>query len=293
MPMGEYTIKDLERLSGIKAHTIRIWEKRYDIVDPGRTDTNRRRYSDEDLKKLINISILNRNGFKISKIASLSVSEIQEKVAYMSQDPSQTDTQIESLVVAMINLDELSFNELVTRSILSRGFVDTFTSIIFPFLHRVGMLWVTGSISPGQEHFVTNLIRQKLISNIDAQVIKRNDASKILLFLPENEMHELGLLFLTYLAKKYGHEVLYLGPVTPLDSVRRSVDIWPADFIVTATYTEIAAKDRDKYLDELSDSFKDRKIIVSGNLAKDAGSDLPSNIICASTPEEFIGIIDS
>jgi len=153
----EYTIKDLEKLSGIRAHTIRIWEKRYGILSPGRTNTNRRRYNDDDLRKLINISILNRSGFKISKIASMSFREIEDKVSFIFQDVNQTDTQIESLMIAMINLDELSFNELINRSILNRGFEDTFTGIVFPFLKRVGVLWVTGSITPAQEHFVSNL----------------------------------------------------------------------------------------------------------------------------------------
>jgi len=291
--MVEYTIKDLEKLSGIRAHTIRIWEKRYGILSPARTNTNRRRYNDDDLRKLINISILNRSGFKISKIASMSFREIEDKVSFISQDVNQTDTQIESLMIAMINLDEISFNELINRSILNRGFEDTFTGIVFPFLKRVGVLWVTGSITPAQEHFVSNLIRQKLISNIDAQISrKRENKKRVLLYLPENELHEIGLLFFTYLSRKNGHEVLYLGPQTPLDSVIESTQIWPADIIVTGTLSEFSGVQKEEYLKKLSETFTDQVIIVSGTLAPDIPGNVPRNILTAHSTDDFIRLIN-
>ncbi len=291
--MVEYTIKDLEKLSGIRAHTIRIWEKRYGILSPGRTNTNRRRYNDDDLRKLINISILNRSGFKISKIASMSFREIEDKVSFIFQDVNQTDTQIESLMIAMINLDELSFNELINRSILNRGFEDTFTGIVFPFLKRVGVLWVTGSITPAQEHFVSNLIRQKLISNIDAQISrKRENKKRVLLYLPENELHEIGLLFFTYITMKNGHEALYLGPQTPLYSVKESIQIWPADIIVTGTSSAFSGVQKEEYLQKLSETFADQVIIVSGTLAPDIPGNLPRNILTARNTDEFIRLIN-
>jgi len=290
--VGEYTIRDLEKLSGIKAHTIRIWEKRYGIISPDRTNTNRRRYSDNDLRKLINIAILNRNGFKISKISSMSFREVEEKVSFLSQDLSQDDTQIETLVIAMLNLDETSFINLINRSILNRGFEDTFTSIVFPFLKRVGLLWVTGTITPAQEHFVSNLIRQKLISNIDAlDFKKRENRKKVVLFLPENELHEIGLLFFTYITRKNGHEVLYLGPQTPLDSVVESVRIWPADIIVTGTLSEFSGVLREEYLKKLSVTFPEHLVIVSGTLALDMPRHLPGNIKPAHSKDEYFQLI--
>lgn len=292
--MREYTIKDLEKLSGIKAHTIRIWEKRYGIVDPDRTNTNRRRYTDDELRKLINISILNRNGFKISKIALMSLREIEDKVSFISQDVNQTDTQIESLIIAMVNLDEISFNELINRSILNNGFEDTFTRIIFPFLERVGMLWVTGSITPAQEHFVSNLIRQKLISNIDTQTSRRKDKRKrVLFFLPENELHEISLLFYTYITRKNGHEVLYLGTQTPMDSIKKSFKIWPADIIITGTLSEFSGVQKEQYLKKLSETFSDKVIIVGGTLAGDIQGKLPFNIFKVTDKDEFISLINS
>ena len=290
--MGEYSIKDLEKLSGIKAHTIRIWEKRYDIITPGRTDTNRRRYTDEDLRKLINISILTRSGFKISMIASMSPHDIEDKVSIISQDIEQYDNQIESLIIAMINLSERDFNDLINRYFINMGFEDTFSNILFPFLERVGVLWVTGSISPAQEHFISNLVRQKLISTIDSLIPRKiNNKLKVLLFLPENELHEIGLLFYTYLAKKNGHETLYLGPKTPIDSIAKAIKIWPADILVTGTSSEFSGVVKEELIERLSKSFKNHKIIISGLLIPDSGVKLPGNVHSAKTADEFVQLI--
>ncbi|MGM0668012.1 MAG: MerR family transcriptional regulator [Bacteroidota bacterium] len=291
--MGEYTIKDLERLSGIKAHTIRIWEKRYNVISPGRTTTNRRRYSDDDLRKLLNISILNRSGCKISSIASMSIREMEEKVSLISQDIAQADTRIESLIVAMISLDEPGFIELIDSSIKELGLEKAFISLFFPFLERVGILWVTGSIVPAQEHFVSNLVRQKLIAHIDAQgFTERSDGKRVLLYLPENEWHETGILFYSYLARKHGHKVLYLGSATPLDSLIKAIQVWPAGIIVTATSSAFAGINKEIYLKELSQTFKDLLIIVSGTLATGIKGRLPDNIKAVHRPEEFIRLLN-
>ncbi|MEE4214573.1 MAG: MerR family transcriptional regulator [Bacteroidales bacterium] len=291
--MGDYTIKDLERLSGIKAHTIRIWEKRYGVISPGRTTTNRRRYSDDDLRKLINISILNRSGFKISRIASMSIKEMEEKVSLISKDIAQADTGIESLIVAMISLDEAGFNELIESSIKELGLEKAFIGLIFPFLERVGILWVTGSIVPAQEHFVSNLIRQKLIAHIDARgFTEKSDAKRVLLYLPENEWHEIGILFYSYLARKHGHRVLYLGSATPLDSLIKAIQVWPAEIIVTATSSGFAGINKEAYLKELSEAFKDLQIIISGTLATDIKGKLPDNIKAVHRTEEFIHLLN-
>ncbi|MFO7852823.1 MAG: MerR family transcriptional regulator [Bacteroidota bacterium] len=291
--MGVYTIKDLERLSGIKAHTIRIWEKRYDIVKPDRTGTNRRRYSDTDLRKLINISILKRSGFKISRIASMSLSEIEEKVSFILRDIRHDDSQVESLMIAMVNLDESAFTDLINRLILNRGFEDTFLNIVFPFLDRVGVLWVTGSINPAQEHFVSNLVRQKIISNIDAQISKERDNKKrVIFFLPENEFHELGLLFYAYIARKDGHEVLYLGSHTPIDSVKHSFTIWPADILVTGTLSNFSRIYGRDYLEKLAGEFPEQLIIVSGTLALNLPDNLPRNILTAHSADDFIRLVN-
>jgi len=292
--MGEYTIKDLERLSGIKAHTIRIWEKRYDLIMPDRTDTNRRRYSDQDLRKLLNISILNRSGFKISRIASMSTREMEEKVSHIAQDITGSGTEIESLIMAMISLDEAGFNALIDRSIREDGLEAAFTGLIFPFLERVGILWVTGSIVPAQEHFVSNIARQKLIAHIEARNFKaKSKGKRVLLYLPENELHEIGMLFYSYLARKQGHRVLYLGSATPFDSLIKAMQVWPAEIIVTATSSWFAGINADEYLEKLSQEFNEQLIIVSGALATDIKGKMPANIKAVHSHEEFISLLNA
>lgn len=290
--MPGYTIKDLEKLSNIKAHTIRIWEKRYGIISPGRTETNRRSYNDSDLRKLINIAILNRKGYKISRLAAMSSEEMENIVSDISKDINLDDVQVESLLLAMINLDEGAFSAVVNSSISERGLEDTFTGIIFPFLERVGILWLTGSITPAQEHFVSNLVRQKLFASIDRQrPYKSADSKKVLLFLPENELHEIGLLFYTYITREHGHDVLYLGPQTPFDSVRKLSKTWKADILVTATSSGFSGINNDEYIATLSGAFKDQLIIVSGDLARNFKGKLPGNVRAVNTPGEYTALL--
>ncbi len=214
--MAHYSIKDLEKLSGIKAHTLRIWEKRYQIVKPSRTDTNIRYYCDDDLKRILNISILNRHGLKISRIAGMTDAQLSEQVMHLAQATGDHESQIEQLTIAMIEMDEERFEKTLSKSIMTVGFEETVLTIIYPFFDKVGMLWQTGSINPAQEHFVSNLIRQKLLVAIDSQNYPHNPESRrFLLFLPEGELHELGLLFFHYILKKHGHQVIYLGQSVP------------------------------------------------------------------------------
>lgn len=266
--MGHYSIKDLEKLSGIKAQTIRVWERRFNIIKPSRTETNRRRYGDFQLRKIINISILHRNGFKISLIASLSDHEIEEKVNYLSKDSSQSDTQIDSLIKSSIAYNENEINDLLIRSIINIGFEDTITKIVLPFLNRFGVMWQTGSADVGSEHFVTNIIRNRIILSIESLTLaKRQEAKKFILFLPENELHEIGLLYFTYILRKEGHETLYLGQSTPLESVVSVNNQWKADFIVTGLMTGFPGFNPDYFLSQLSISFPDSIVLVSGILS--------------------------
>ncbi|RYF66671.1 MAG: MerR family transcriptional regulator, partial [Cytophagaceae bacterium] len=186
--MSNYSIKDLEQLSGIKAHTLRIWEHRYNIIQPKRTDTNIRTYDDQDLKLVLNISLLKDHGYKISEISKLSVEEMYQEVIKISDKQLSYPDQIHALTITMIDLDEDRFEKIISTNILQFGFENTMINIIYPFLSRIGTLWVTGSIGPAQEHFITNLIRQKLIVAIDGQVSKqRPNGKKYMLFLPEGE----------------------------------------------------------------------------------------------------------
>jgi len=212
--MNAFTIKDLENLSGIKAHTIRMWEQRYNFLKPQRSCTNIRYYSNDELKTLLNIALLNRFGFKISHIDKMEHSEICAKVLSLNDEEALQERVVNSLVSQMIDMQTDKFEITLTRYIKSNGLEQTIRSIVFPFLEKIGILWQTGHIMPAQEHFVTNLIRQKIIVAIDNIGICTGETTCIL-FLPEGEHHELGLLFLSYLLKQRNNNVVYLGANVP------------------------------------------------------------------------------
>jgi len=264
--MIKYSIKDLEKLTGIKAHTIRIWEKRYNIVCPLRTTTNIRFYTDSDLKRLLNVSILNRNGFKISNIVRLTKEEINSSVLEAASVSLNFESQIENLVIAMIDMDEYKFEKTISNSILKLGFDDTVANIIYPFLEKIGLLWQIGTINPAHEHFITNLIRQKLIIAIDAQSNDPIPNNKtFLLFLPEGELHELSLLFYTYLIKKRGHKVIFLGQSLPFEDLQQAKLISHPDFLVTTITSAISKKDLQNYIKSLAEHFHEQTILIGGN----------------------------
>lgn len=287
--MEKYSIKDLEKLTGIKDHTIRVWERRYALIKPGRTSTNRRRYSDNELRRIINITILYRNGFKISHIAKLSDQEIEEKVSILANDTDRSDTQINTLIKLMIGFNETGINNLLNRSIINHGFEHTITEIVLPFLKRVGTMWQTGSIGVGTEHFITNIFRQRIISSIASlsNPVKKG-SKKIILFLPEDEFHEIGLLFYSYIARKLGHEVLYLGQSTPLSAVEIINKKWNADILITGLMTGFASNKPDDLIKKLGNSFSDKKILVSGMLTGAAKKLKVSNVF----PLESAGDLD-
>ena len=266
--MRHYTLYELEKMTGILAATIRVWERRYNIIQPKRTGTNRRWYDDDDLRRLINISIIYQSGIKISKIAKYSGSDLEEKVELLTRDSVISDNHIKSLIVAMLSFNGNAVNEILLRSIINIGFEETFSSVVFPFLRRIGIMWHTGSADTGAEHFITNILRGKLISAIDS-LPPANDykRKRVIMFLPDNEMHEMGLLFYTYLIRKLGHEVLSLGQATPFSALTEASEKWHSDILVTGTLSELSVFEPEEYLNKLSTTFKSKKILVSGSLA--------------------------
>jgi len=266
--MRHYTLYALEKLTGIKTATIRVWERRYNIIKPKRTETNRRWYDDDDLKRLINISVIYHSGIKISKIAKYSGSELEEKAEFLTMDSPISDTHIKSLIVAMLNFNGNAVNEILLRSIINSGFEETFSNVVFPFLRRVGIMWHTGSVNTGAEHFITNIFRGRLISAIDSLPPANDPKSKrVIMFLPDNELHELGLLFYAYLIRKLGHEVLYLGQMTPFPALAEVDEKWHSDILFTGVLTDISISKLQEYLNNLSSTFKSHKILVAGSLA--------------------------
>lgn len=290
--MGTYSIKDLERLSGIKAHTIRIWEKRYGLVEPTRTSTNIRTYCDAELKKLLNISILNRNGLKISKIAQLTNNEISSLVSKLTEDPHDSDSQFESLYISMIDLDENLFEKILSRAIIQMGFEKMVIDLLYPFFNRIGIMWQTGTITPAQEHFISNLVRQKLIVAIDSIVSNESLNSKtFILYLPEQELHELGLLFMNYILKKRGHKVIYLGAMLPMESLVAIEKLKPSDYVVTSVVGTMESPILEDYLSELSSKIPDKTIYLTGKQVEELSS-TPPNIELVSNVQDFIEVIE-
>lgn len=277
--MSNYSIKDLEHLTGIKAHTIRIWEQRYNIIEPKRTETNIRYYDSEDLKHMLNISLLNNNGFKISKIAKMSRSTVCEKVLETINKNSSFSDQISGLTVAMIDLDEDQFEKILATNVLKIGFEDTMMNIIYPFLTRIGFLWQTDAISPSQEHFISNLIRQKLIVAIDGQYSKtKQDAGKFMLYLPEGELHEISLLFASYLIRVRGNKSIYLGQSLPLSDVKVAYDAHKPDYLLTVITSCMSYEEVQDYIYQVSEKFPDATILVSGYQVVGQDLETPDNV---------------
>lgn len=263
--MSTYSIKDLEQLSGIKAHTLRIWEQRYSIISPKRTDTNIRTYDDKDLKLVLNISSLKDHGHKISDISRMSVEEMYREVIKISDRQLNYPDQIHALTITMIDLDEERFEKIISTNILQFGFENTMIHIIYPFLSRIGTLWVTGSVGPAQEHFITNLIRQKIIVAIDGQVSKqRPDGKKYMLFLPEGELHEISLLFANYIIRARYNKVVYLGQSLPFNELVFAYNLHRPDYIFSALTSVPSNSDVQPFVNKLMRTFPESHILLTG-----------------------------
>lgn len=222
MIQTSYSIKDLENLSGIRAHTIRIWEKRYKLLEPSRTNSNIRYYDSDALVKLLNVTLLYNNGFKISKIAAIPEKEIPSVVRENITIDTIKDSSINSFKMSMLNFDGFLFEQTYGRLLGQKSFREIFLNVFIPFLEEIGILWLSESITPAHEHFVTNLIKQKMLINIERmQILPRDDADTVyVLYLPLNEIHELGLLFLYYEILVKGRAGIYLGQSVPAQNLK-------------------------------------------------------------------------
>ena len=275
--MSTYSIKDLEQLSGIKAHTLRIWEQRYNLLQPKRTDTNIRFYDYDYLKLILNVALLNDNGVKISKIASMSPNELREEVMKLTERSLTHDDQIHALTICMIEMDEERFDKILSTNILKLGFEQTMLNVIYPFMSKIGVLWQTGAINPAQEHFISNLVRQKLIVAIDGQ-IPQQGGKKFLLFLPEGELHEISILFASYLIKSKGHKVIYLGQSTPNDDLLSVFKLHQPEYLFTVITTSPSSEYVQEYINALADRFAIAQILVTGYQVLGQDLRFPENV---------------
>ena len=278
--MSTFSIKDIETITGIKAHTLRIWEQRHNLITPKRTETNIRYYDDEDLRYILNVSILNNYGIKISEIAKMSHEKIREMVLVISEKDSPHSSQIKALIAAMFSIDEGAFNTILTTNILKLGLEGTISQIVFPFLHQIGVLWMTDAIHPAHEHFITNLIRQKLYVAIDAQTGKADkNGKKFLLFLPEGETHEIGLLLANYTLRTKGHHVVYLGQNLPHEDLAKVFDYYEPDYVLSTVTSALDGQAVQAFVNNLSASWPNTTIILTGYLiVSNTNLKLPHNV---------------
>jgi DNA-binding transcriptional MerR regulator len=276
--MGKYVIRDFEALSGIKAHTIRIWEQRYRILKPERSQTNIRLYNDDELRTILNISLLNRNGYKISHVAKMGRADIEEKVRAITATNFDYQNQIDVLALSMVNMDEVEFTRIVNVNIAHLGFEAALEEVVFPFLRNIGVMWQTGTIHSAQEHFISNLVRQKLIAAIDRHEFHDGTVNeKSLLFLPEGELHELALLYLNYLLKKTRRRVMYLGQTVRFEDVLKSGEAFNPDLIMSVFTSFPRHQDIAAILSRLSNAFPASSIYISGLMLKNYKGKIPSN----------------
>ncbi|MDV7139572.1 MerR family transcriptional regulator [Maribacter sp. TH_r10] len=252
-----FSIRDLENLSGIKAHTIRIWEKRHELLSPERTSTNIRTYSLASLQKLLNITLLYNNGYKISKIADLKESEIPVKVQEIVAVQNSKNHVLNTFKMAMINFDQTQFALTFNNLLADHSFRDIFKNYFIPLLTELGLLWQTDTINPAHEHFITGLIKQKIQVNIEKLQlnlpVKTNKT--FVLYLPEGEIHEIGLLYLNYELILHGYKTIYLGQSIPLDNLEELFGFVENIYFISYFTVSPPKEKIYKYIDELSNTI--------------------------------------
>lgn len=288
-----FSIKEIEALTGVKAHTIRIWEQRYEMVTPKRTDTNIRYYDEQDLRKLLNVALLNKNGYKISEIAGLTEQDIRDRVMQLAIEKNDHENQLQALTLSMLELNEQAFEKLLSTAFLQMGIEKTMIQVVFPFFKSIGIMWQTGSINPAHEHFITNIVRQKLVVAIDGQNARLDGWSKkYMLFLPEGEFHEIGLLFANYVIRARGHQVIYIGANVPYPDLKVVYDVYRPEVLFTILTSPMAQVQPQAYLDALSKDFPTSTILTSGMLLlNEKDLKVPVNVRLMQDFKEMLSLV--
>ncbi|MBT8319047.1 MAG: MerR family transcriptional regulator [Gramella sp.] len=292
-----FSIKDLEHLSGIKAHTIRIWEKRYDILNPERTDTNIRTYNGQNLQKLLNIAFLNSHGYKISRISKMQDDEINKLVKRISASSSEENRAKNSFKLAMMNFDDRLFQMTYNKLREKRSFREVFHDVFIPLLDEIGLLWQTDTIKPIHEHFIVELIKQKIylnIADLRSELLDGDDPKLYVLFLPENEIHDIGIFYLNFELLNAGKNAIYLGPSLPLDNMDYLMEIHKN--LVFVSYLTVSPTNTDiqEFINEFESKLctkKDHELLLFGQRTKEIDRDkLKPNI---KTPDSIIDFINT
>jgi DNA-binding transcriptional MerR regulator len=287
--MATYKIKDIEILTGIKAHTIRIWEKRYGILQPDRTTTKIRTYSDPELVQLLNISLLNKNGVKISRIADMHQHEITAKAKELSSTTIE-NTSIDQFIVALIDMNEQLFRDILNELVEKQGMVATYQFHLIPFLERIGVMWLAGTINASQEHFMSNLIRQKIIYETELLPTPNSKAEKVILFLPEHEWHELSILLYHFFLRSKGIYTIYLGQSLPYDSLVECIKHIQPKKIITSWLTAVDEKYIINYFNRLTNET-DAQVLCGGYQILQFKTSIPKKATVFNNMEELAKIL--
>jgi DNA-binding transcriptional MerR regulator len=271
-----------------------MWEQRYDFIKPKRTGTNIRFYDDNDLKLVLNISLLKDNGHKISRICKMCTEDMQKEVVKLTEDRLTLPEQIHALTLAMVDCDEARFDKILNANFQLYGLEETIINLIFPFFNKIGIMWQTGSVYPSHEHFISNLVRQKLISAINnLSCPEEAFRKKYLLFLPENEFHELSLLFSYYLLKTRNNKVIYLGQNLQLPDIRTIYHSVEPDYILTVLTASPQPNQVQSYIDIIAKEFDKSKVLISGRQVFGHNIHFPENVLLLHKYQDLIDICES
>lgn len=286
--MATYSIQDLAKLSNIKAHTIRIWEQRYALIEPKRTASNIRYYTDEDLKFLMNIAFLNRKGLRISKIAKMPKDEIASEVERLSKTEAEHTDHFQNLAMGMMDLDEPKICTLLSQCFQQNGVEDTILNVLMPFLEKVSLLWLTGSISSVHEQFVSSLIRRKILTETSVIKQKNKPKTKILLYLPEGDQQELYLIFVEYLLRTRDIAVVYLGTKISIEDLRIASSVHKPQYIYTIISEQHKCYVSDCYIKRLTNGIELPHLLIAGFQDNPISSTYPANVTYLEDLNELV-----
>jgi transposase len=287
--MNQFSISQLEKFSGIKAHTIRIWEQRYNALQPNRSEGNTRYYDNEQLRRLLNIVSLSNQHYKVSELCGMPDQQLFKLVWELENEIENKPEEyfISQLILAGVSYDDSYFDKIFSHTLLRYGMKKTYLKVIYPVLVRTGLMWACNDLAPANEHFISNLFRQKLFTAIDALPPSKPESDSWLLFLPENEFHEVGLLLAHYLIRLSGKKVLYLGGNVPTQSVITAVKEISCDNLLLFLVHRDKEVEVRNYLSDLSTNLKERKIYVAGDQQLFSRLKKPKNITLLSSVDDL------
>ena len=290
--MSAYSIGDLEQFSGVKAHTIRMWEQRYRLLRPERTATNIRTYSAADLRRLLNVVTLSSQGRRISQIATLRDDELAAAVLDYCADAPNHNHTVNALLAALLTFDEPALNQLFTKSTQQLGFEDMMLQVAYPLLQRIGLMWTAGYVSPAPEHLLSHMLRQKMAAATEAlPAVAPDNARRWVLFLPTNELHELALLFMNFALRRRGQHTLYLGQDLPLSELPSVCEAYAPHMVLSVFTTQPERNAIADYAAELSQHCPNAELVLYGPLVRTEHLTWPPNCHRPATMTDFLELL--